>query len=68
MFSGFLIEDHVRTLISLGESRGFSAGLVEGRGGHAPYQVAVLIGFEDVEGWNHVFKFIFLAGKAYDTA
>lgn len=56
MFSDFLIENYVRTSISLGENRCFGFGIVEGHGGSAPYQVAVLIGFEDVENWNHDFN------------
>jgi len=54
VFAGLLIEDYVRTLISLSESRGFGIGIAKGRRSRAPYQVAVLIGLEDVEGGNQL--------------
>jgi len=54
VFAGLLIEDYVRTLISFSESRGFGIGIAKGRRSRAPYQVAVLIGLEDVEGGNQL--------------
>jgi hypothetical protein len=64
MFASLLIENYVSALIGLSENQCSRVGIVKRDGSCAPYQVAVLIGFEDVEGWNHVFKFSFLAGTS----
>jgi|ERR1700681_806989 len=58
MFAGFLIENYIGALIGLSESPCFGFGIVNGRGGCAPYQMAVLVGLEDVKGWNHVFNLV----------
>jgi hypothetical protein len=52
MFSSFLIENYVWALIGLSENQRSGTSIVKRDGGCAPYQVAVLIGFEDVEGGN----------------
>jgi hypothetical protein len=52
MLSGFLIEDYILALIRLSKSRSVGDGPVQGHRRCAPYEVAVLIGFEDVEGRN----------------
>jgi hypothetical protein len=52
MFASFLIENYVRALIGLSKEHGSGVGIVKSHRGRAPYQVTLLIGFEDVEGWN----------------
>jgi hypothetical protein len=68
MFASLLIENYVSALIGLSENQCSRVGIVKRDGGCAPYQVAVLIGFEDVEGWNHAFNYVTARGLYYSTA
>jgi hypothetical protein len=56
MLAGFLIENYVLAFIGLRKEHYSRVGIVKRHGRCAPYQVAVLVDLEDVEGGNQVFN------------
>lgn len=59
-----MAEDDVLARGKARQGCGLSLGFFESGRGRAPYQMAIAVRFEDVEGGNHVFKLTFRAGRA----